>query len=60
MTTPEPNHPEIDFATDAVPNLHEVLEGLRSKSAVAPVRYHGGVAYLITRLRRAEGGDDRR
>ena len=61
MTTPEPNHPEIDFATDAVPNLHELLAGLRSKSAVAPVRYHGGVAYLITRydeLKAAMTDDD--
>ncbi len=61
MTTPEPNHPEIDFATDAVPHLHELLEGLRAKSAVAPVRYHGGVAYLITRydeLKAAMSDDD--
>jgi len=61
MTNAEPNHPEIDFATDAVPNLHELLAGLRAQSAVAPVRYHGGVAYLITRydeLKAAMTDDD--
>jgi cytochrome P450 len=50
MPQPEPNYPEIDFASDAVPNLHEILEELRSKSAVVPVRYHGGVAHMITRF----------
>lgn len=46
---PEPEYPEIDFATDAVPNLHAILADLRSRHPVAPVRYHGGLAYLITR-----------
>ena len=50
MTDPDPHYPEIDFAMDAVPNLHEVLEDLRSKTAVAPVRFHGGVAHMITRF----------
>jgi len=49
MSIPEPYYPEIDFATDAVPNLHEVLEDLRESSAVVPVRYHGGIAQMITR-----------
>lgn len=49
MTKPEPQHPEIDFATDAVPDLHAVLRELRSQGPVVPVRYHGGIAYLITR-----------
>ncbi len=44
-----PEYPEIDFAMDAVPNLHEVLLDLRTRMPVAPVRYHGGTAYLITR-----------
>ena len=53
--------PEIDFATDAVPNLHEVLADLRTRHAVAPVRYHGATAYLITRfgdLRSAMADDE--
>jgi cytochrome P450 len=50
LTTPDPLYPEIDFATDAVPHLHEVLEDLRSIAPVVPVRYHGGTAYMITRF----------
>lgn len=53
--------PEIDFAMDAVPNLHEVLADLRTRHAVAPVRYHGATAYLITRfgdLRSAMADDE--
>ncbi len=50
MSTPEPYYPEIDFATDAVPNLHEILDDLRSKSPVVPVLYHGSVARMITRF----------
>lgn len=42
-------YPEIDFATDAVPDLHDVLRDLRERHAIAPVRFHGGTAYLITR-----------
>jgi cytochrome P450 len=41
----------IDFATDDVPDLHAILADLRGRSAVAPVHYHGKVAYLITRFR---------
>jgi cytochrome P450 len=43
-------YPEIDFATDEVPDLHAILADLRERHAVAPVHYHGGVAYLITRF----------
>lgn len=53
--------PEIDFAMDAVPDLHEILADLRTRHAVAPVRYHGATAYLITRfgdLRSAMADDD--
>lgn len=46
----EPLHPEIDFATDAVPNLHAILGELRERGPVVPVRYHGGVAWAITRF----------
>lgn len=50
MSPPTPFYPEIDFAMDAVPNLHEVLEDLRATAAVVPVRYHGGIAHMITRF----------
>jgi cytochrome P450 len=47
----QPEYPQIDFATDDVPELHTVLADLRERSAIAPVRYHGEVAYLITRFK---------
>lgn len=50
MSAPAIEYPEIDFAMDAVPNLHDVLRDLRARHAVAPVRYHGQTAYLITRF----------
>jgi len=46
----EPEYPHIDFATDDVPDLHAVLADLRERHAVAPVRYHGKLAYMITRF----------
>ncbi len=51
MSNRTPEVPEIDFATDEIPNLHEVLEDLRGRHSVAPVMYHGDVAYLITRFK---------
>jgi cytochrome P450 len=57
----EPEHPHVDFATDELPDLHAVLAGLRERHAVAPVRYHGEVAHLITRfgdVRAALADDD--
>ncbi len=56
-----PAYPEIDFATDAVPHLHEVLRDLRARGPVVPIRYHGGTAYAITRyadLKAAMADDD--
>jgi cytochrome P450 len=50
MSTPQPEYPQIDFAMDAVPDLHSVLADLRERHRVAPVRYHGNTAYLITRF----------
>lgn len=44
-----PAYPEIDFATDAVPQLHAVLRDLREQGPVVPIRYHGGTAWAITR-----------
>lgn len=46
--THEIEYPDVDFARDSVPNLHEILADLRSRHRVAPVHYHGGRAYLIT------------
>lgn len=45
----EPLAPTIDFALDEVPNLHEVLDDLRARGAVVPVRYFGQTVWLITR-----------
>ena len=57
----EPEYPHIDFATDAVPDLHAILADLRERYRVAPIRYHGQVAYLLTRfgdLKAAFADDD--
>ena len=45
----QPEFPEIDFASDPVPNFHDKLRILRSRHRVAPLRFHGETAYLITR-----------
>ena len=44
----EPLFPEIDFATDELPNLHEIIAKIRGSQRVAPVRYHGVTTWLIT------------
>jgi cytochrome P450 len=57
----EPEHPHLDFATAELPDLHAILAGLRERFAVAPIRYHGEVAQLITRfadVRAALADDD--
>lgn len=41
--------PEVDFARDGLPGLHEVLDTLRAQGAVVPVRYFGETVWLITR-----------
>jgi cytochrome P450 len=46
----EPEHPHLDFATDEMPDLHAVLADLRGRRAVAPVRFHGELAWVITRF----------
>lgn len=48
--------PDIDFATDAVPDLHTILDELREVGPVVRVKYHGENAWLINEyeaLRRA-------
>ena len=50
MAGPTPEYPHVDFATDAVPDLHDVLADLRERHRVAPVRYHGKLAWRITRF----------
>ncbi|HSB95082.1 MAG TPA: cytochrome P450 [Spongiibacteraceae bacterium] len=47
MTIPSPLLPNIDFAHDEVPNLHELLDSLRAHGSVVPVRYHGQPTWLI-------------
>ncbi len=50
MPTPNPTQsllPEIDFAHNPVPNLHELLDELRSHGPVVPVTYMGETAWLI-------------
>jgi cytochrome P450 len=50
MNLHEPLFPEIDFAHAELPDLHAVLDQLRTRAAVVPVVYHGGPAWLITRF----------
>ena len=50
-TDAEVEYPEIDFATADIPDLHAILADLRARHRVAPVRYHGKRAWLITRHR---------
>ena len=50
MVHPDPEYPEIDFASGEILQLHEILADLRERHAVAPVIYHGEVARLITRF----------
>ncbi|WP_116363922.1 cytochrome P450 [Parahaliea mediterranea] len=40
--------PDTDFAYDALPDLHTVLDELRTAGPVVPVTYHGEPAWLIT------------
>jgi len=49
MTAPAVEYPQIDFAWDEVPELHRILADLRERFAVAPIRFHEGTAWLITR-----------
>jgi cytochrome P450 len=39
--------PEIDFAWNEVPNLHDLLEEARQRGPVVTVRYHDKPAYLV-------------
>jgi cytochrome P450 len=39
--------PDIDFAYDALPQLHQVLDNLRPHGSVVPVIYHKQPAWLI-------------
>ena len=48
MQAETPLLPEIDFATEELPQLHAILAQLRSTHRVAPVRYHGVTTWLIT------------
>ena len=46
MTTPL-RFPEIDFAVDPLPNLHEVLAELRAEEPVSRVRFNGNPIWLF-------------
>lgn len=50
MTAAQLNFPDIDFAYDPLPNLHEVLDDLREIGPVVPVQYLGKPAWMITRF----------
>jgi cytochrome P450 len=50
MSMPAPLLPDIDFATAPLPDLHAVLDVLRERGAVVPVRFHRGPCWLITRF----------
>jgi len=41
--------PDIDFATEPLPNLYEVLADIRAKHRIATIRWFGQPATLITR-----------
>jgi cytochrome P450 len=43
-----PLRPEIDFAHAHAPDLHEILDDLRSQGPVVPVRFHDRTTYLVT------------
>jgi cytochrome P450 len=47
MGTTEIRFPEIDFAADALPNLHEVLAELREKEPVSKIRFAGKSIWLV-------------
>lgn len=47
MNAVTPLMPDIDFAHDALPNLHALLDELRGHGPVVPVRYHGSPVWLI-------------
>jgi len=47
-------YPELDFAAEDVADFHAVLADLRRHRPVAPVVFHGQVAWLLTRYEDVE------
>ncbi len=43
-------HPEIDFASDPLPNIQELTADLRERGRFFPVNRHGEKAILVTRF----------
>jgi cytochrome P450 len=43
-------HPEIDFATDPLPNIQTLTGALREQGRFFPVKRHGETALLVTRF----------
>jgi cytochrome P450 len=50
MTAAQLNFPDIDFAYDPLPDLHNYLDDLREIGPVVAVKYLGEPAWLITRF----------
>lgn len=42
-------YPELDFASEDVAGLHQILADLRQRRPVAPVNFHGEQAWMLTR-----------
>lgn len=40
--------PDLDLAHAEAPDLHSLIDSTRDRGPVVPVRYHGGLAYLVT------------
>ena len=47
MTTSEVRLPEVDFAADALPNLHEILDDLRQQGPVSRINFAGRPIWLV-------------
>ena len=55
MNAAVPLLPDVDFAYDAVPNLHELLDQLRPFGPVVRVKYLGAPVWLILAHAELEG-----
>ncbi len=44
----EPVLSDLDLAHAEAPDLHQLIDSTRARGPVVPVRYHGGIAYLVT------------
>ena len=44
----EPVLPDLDLAHAEASDLHQLIDSTRARGTVVPVRYHSGIAYLVT------------